>query len=63
MKNGTVATTAEDKQQQIAKQIESLLDRFYKDKKAYSKGQFHENEVFFITNCSLDKSTVSKIFF
>ena len=53
MKDGTEAKTANDRQQWIAKQIESLLDRFYKDKKAYSKGQFHKNEVFFRTDYAL----------
>lgn len=53
MMNGKEAQTAENRQQRIANQIESLLDRFYKDEKAYSKGQFHKNEVFFRTDYAL----------
>ena len=53
MKNGAAATRAGDRQKRIAKQIEAVLDRFYKDKKAYSKGQFHENEFFFRTDYAL----------
>lgn len=53
MENGAAATITGDRQQRIAKQIEAVLDRFYKDKKTYSKGQFHGNEFFFRTDYAL----------
>ena len=53
MKNGRVITTAPNKQQKIADQIENVFERFYKDQTAYSQGQFHNHEFFFRTDYAL----------
>ncbi|MBU2497855.1 MAG: hypothetical protein KKE57_03045 [Proteobacteria bacterium] len=38
-----------EEQKRIAKEIEAVFERFYKERSAYSKGHFHKNE-FFLRN-------------
>ena len=47
----TVEASEEDKQ--IMKDIDAVFERFYKGKKAYSKGQFHSNEFYLRTDYAL----------
>jgi hypothetical protein len=47
------STAVGKKKQEIANQIEAVLERVYKDEDAYSKGQFYEEEFFFRTDYAL----------
>ena len=53
MKNGKKSSAATDKKRDIAKQIEAVLEKVYKDEDAYSKGQFYKDEFFFRTDYAL----------
>ncbi len=49
MKEEKVSGKPNEEQERTAKEIEAVFERFYKEKKAYSKGQFYKNE-FFLRN-------------
>ena len=52
--NGNVETVeASGKERQIVKDIEAVFERFYKGKKAYSKGQFYKGEFYLRTDYAL----------
>jgi hypothetical protein len=52
--NGNVETVeASEKDRQIVKDIEAVFERFYKGKKAYSKGQFYKGEFYLRTDYAL----------
>ena len=53
MQKGKKSTASGDKKQEIANQIEAVLERVYKDEDAYSRGQFYEDEFFFRTDYAL----------
>ena len=54
----TVEASTEEKQ--IMKDIEAVFERFYKGKKAYSKGQYYNNEFFLRTDYALVVLTKKK---
>ena len=47
------AVEASEEQIKIANEIEAVFERFYKGKKAYSKGQFYKNEFYLRTDYAL----------
>ena len=52
--NGNVETVeGSEKERQIVKDIEAVFERFYKGKKAYSKGQFYKGEFYLRTDYAL----------
>ena len=52
--NGNVETVeVSEKERQIVKDIEAVFERFYKGKKAYSKGQFYKGEFYLRTDYAL----------
>ena len=52
--NGNVETVeVSEKERQIVKDIEAVFERFYKGKKAYSKGQFYKDEFYLRTDYAL----------
>ena len=52
--NGKVETVeADEKERQIVRDIEAVFERFYKGKKAYSKGQFYKGEFYLRTDYAL----------
>ena len=53
MKNGKKSSAATDQNRDIAKQIEAVLEKVYKDEDAYSKGQYYKDEFFFRTDYAL----------
>lgn len=52
--NGNIETVeASEKERQIIMDIEAVFERFYKGKKAYSKGQFYKGEFYLRTDYAL----------
>ena len=52
--NGNIETVeASEKERQIMRDIEAVFERFYKGKKAYSKGQFYKGEFYLRTDYAL----------
>ena len=52
--NGNIETVeASEKERQIIRDIEAVFERFYKGKKAYSKGQFYKGEFYLRTDYAL----------
>ena len=51
--NKASSTTDKNKNRDIAKQIEGVLEKVYKDEDAYSRGQYYKDEFFFRTDYAL----------
>ncbi len=52
--NGNIEIVeANEKERQIMRDIEAVFERFYKGKKAYSKGQFYKGEFYLRTDYAL----------
>ncbi|UCF57892.1 MAG: hypothetical protein JSW15_05440 [Deltaproteobacteria bacterium] len=53
MEENIEAAEVSKEQTRIANEIEAVFERFYKGKKAYSKGQFYKNEFYLRTDYAL----------